>query len=119
MLSKLYRLKKDSDIKRVFKEGKTFKAPPLSLRLALNGSNHNKFGFVVSSKVAKKAFSRNKIRRRLSEITRSQLPKIKKEGGVQGFDLLIVAYPGTDKLSFAELKALLGSLLEKAKLCHG
>lgn len=119
MLSKLYRLKKDSDIKRVFKEGKMFKSPPLSLRLALNGSGRNKFGFVVSSKVAKKAFSRNKIRRRLSEIIRSQLPKIKKEEAREGFDALIVAYPGTDKLSFAELRALLDSLLEKAKLRHG
>lgn len=111
MLPQARRLKKEKDINRVLKGGKTFKEAFLSLRVAVNQAGDSRFGFVVSSRVAKKATSRNRIKRRMSETIRLRLPRIKK-----GFDALILTFPGTDKLSFSELEETLDKLLQKAKL---
>lgn len=111
MLPQSRRLKKENDISRVFKRGKTFKDASLSLRVVENQMKGSRFGFIVSLKVAKKATSRNQIKRRMSEIVRLQLPRIKK-----GFDVMISTFPGTGKLSFPELEGALNRLFQKANL---
>ncbi|MDO8424799.1 MAG: ribonuclease P protein component [bacterium] len=111
MLPQNRRLKKENDIRRVFKEGQTFKSAPLSLKAAANDLGRSRFGFAVPLRVTKKATSRNKIKRRMSETIRLQLPIIKK-----GFDVMILVFPGADKLSFQELKGTLENLFQKAKL---
>ncbi|MBI4101365.1 MAG: ribonuclease P protein component [Candidatus Nealsonbacteria bacterium] len=111
MLSRIYRLKKEADIRRVFRDGKTLKDPPLSLRRAPNNLECSRFGFVIPVKAAKKATVRNKIKRRMSEMIRSRLPKIKK-----GFDVLILAFSGTDKLDFPALEKKIDNLFQGARL---
>lgn len=88
-----------------------FREGPLLLKRSANDLEDSRFGFVVPVKTAKKAVLRNRIRRRISEITRLRLPGIKK-----GFDVLISAFPGADKLSFPELKGALERLFQKSKL---
>lgn len=111
MLPQLSRLRKQADINKVFKKGKTLSRAPLSLKLTPNFLSQTRFCFIVPAKTAKKAVLRNKIRRRLSEIIRINLPKIK-----NGFDVLILTCPGTDKLTFLELKERAQGLFQKANL---
>lgn len=87
MLPKVNSLKKKKDFEKVFKEGQSFKESFLYLKIKKNNLKSSRFGFVVSKKISKKATIRNKIKRRLREITRIKLPFIKK--GIDG--VIIVA----------------------------
>jgi len=111
MLSLNNRLKKTTDIRKVFKSGRFFKEGFLILKTAKNNLNKSRFGFVVSQKVSKKAVVRNKIKRRMRGIMRKELKEIK-----TGTDNLFMALPGLEKKDFSTIQETISSLLKKAKL---
>ena len=111
MLSLNNRLKKTTDIRKVFKSGRFFKEGFLILKTAKNNLNKSRFGFVVSQKVSKKAVVRNKIKRRMRGIMRKELKEIK-----TGTDNLFMALPGLEKKDFSTIQEAISSLLKKAKL---
>lgn len=112
MLPAPNRLKKEQNFKRVFKEGDGFKKSFLFLKLLnRDDQRESRFGFVVSTKVSKKAVTRNKIKRRLREIVRDKISEVK-----SGRDVIIVTQPGIDTQSFHQLKQNLLQLLKKADL---
>lgn len=81
-----------------------------------NNLGLNRFGFVVSLKVSKKATLRNKVRRRLSEIIKAEERNIPFGGQIKpGTDLVIIALPGIEKKEFLEIKEAVNSALAKAK----
>ena len=96
MIAKENKLKKNKDFKKVFEKAKNFKNNLLVLRVARNNSEKNRFGFIVSSKVSKKAVIRNRIRRRLLAIIKNQLPSIK-----EGFDIILIALPSVAAKDFS------------------
>lgn len=106
MLPKASRIKKKNDFDAVFQKGKSFKTSLLVLKIVKNGLKHNRFGFIVSKKVSKKAVVRNKIRRRLAKIS-SEAPKNKEMGS----DFVFIALPGIEKKDFSEIKDSAGKLL--------
>ena len=106
MLPKINRIKKKKDFDVIFKKGKSFKTSLLVLKIMKNHLAENRFGFVVSTKVSKNAVVRNKIRRRLSEITKDKI--IPRNGAV---DVVLIAYPGIDKKDFLEIKSSLEKIL--------
>ncbi len=69
-LNKKNRLKKKLDFEDVFKKGRAIKGAFLFIKYKKNKLGVSRFGFIVSAKVAKKAFERNKIRRTISEMAR-------------------------------------------------
>ena len=109
MLPKENRLKKKRDFEEVFKKGKTFRESFLFLRVKENNLKQNRFGFIVSSKISKKAVVRNKIKRRLREITKEYLPRVK-----TGVDVVLITKPGIETKGFPEIKEILIKLFEKA-----
>ena len=109
MLPKINRIKKKKDFEAIFKKGRSFKNKLFILRFTNNDLNQNRFGFVVSLKVSKKATVRNKTRRRLSEIIKAE--KVK-----PGTDLVLIALPGIEKKEFSEIKEALIFSLGKANL---
>lgn len=111
MLPKTNRVKKKKDFEMIFKKGASFKNNLFILRFIKNNLNKTRFSFVVSQKVSKKAVVRNKIRRRLAAIAKSEKEKIK-----NNTDLVFICLPGIEKKEFLELKESFNSLLTKAKL---
>lgn len=111
MLPKLHRLRKDTDIKRVFRIGKGHKEDFLFLKLVKNDLKASRFAFIAGQKVSKKAVIRNKIKRRLREAVGSKMPNIKK-----GFDVVATAQKGLETRSFEELSAATEKILKKAGL---
>jgi len=111
MLPKENRLKKKKDFERVFEEGKGFGDKFLFLKTMNNGLNQPRFGFVVSTKISKKAVVRNRLKRRLRESVKPKLGKIKKEA-----DIVLVALKGIDSLGFKEIEVSVDKLLKKAEM---
>jgi ribonuclease P protein component len=111
VLAKKYRLKKRKDFARVYKFGKGIKGNFLFIKKAENNLNVSRFGIVVSKNLAKKATLRNKIKRRIREIIRANLPQLK-----EGFDVVIIALSGIEKRSFLEIKEEIEKLFSKSSL---
>lgn len=84
-LNKKNRLKKKRDFEDVFKKGKAVNGSFLFIKYRKNGLSVSRFGFVVSTKVARSAVERNKIRRILSEVVRGVI------GGLEGYDIIVLA----------------------------
>lgn len=110
MLPKINRIKKKTDFDLIFKKGASFKSNPLILKVVKNGINNNRFGFIVSQKVSKKAAVRNKVRRRLSEIVQKNIVNFKRD-----LDIVFLALPGIEKKDYLETKELVEGLFKKAK----
>ena len=98
MLPQINRIKKKKDFEAIFKNSKSFKNNLFVLKIKENNLGLNRFGFVISSKVSKRAVIRNKIRRRLSEIVRANLEKIE-----SGLDLVFITLPGIEKKEFLDI----------------
>jgi ribonuclease P protein component len=111
MLPLKNRLRKKTDIEKVFKKGKGFKEDLLILKKVKNDSEESRFGFIVSQKVSKKASARNKIKRRLKALVEKRLKNI-----VPGVDVLIMAVPGIEKKDFRGIGKRIDGLFKKAKM---
>jgi len=111
MLPKPHRLKKENDFKKTLKKGKACKEGFLFLKRIKNNLEASRFGFVVSVSVSKKATVRNKIKRKLREITRKKLSKIK-----EGNDVVIIVQPEFRKSDIPKIENNLIQLYKKAGL---
>ena len=121
MLPKINRIKKKKDFEIIFKKGASFKNNLFILRFLKNSLGKNRFGFVVSQKVSKKAVVRNKVRRRLTESIKKEIEKtfpVIQEAfqAKAGIDLVIIALSGIEKKDFSEIKDTVSSALTKAKI---
>lgn len=110
MLPRKYKLKRDNDFKKVFKEGKYQQKDFIKIRFLKNNLDISRFAFMVGLKVSKKAIQRNKIRRRLEEIIQKRINQIK-----PGFDLVVMVSPIILEKKYQEIEEALASLLEKFK----
>jgi len=110
MLPKLNRLKKKKDFEKVFKLGRGAKLNFITLKFNENGLENSRFGFVVSSKVSKKAVVRNKIKRRMRESVKKKINNIKK-----GFDVVLIALPNSKDKDFQETNRVVEKLFKKTE----
>jgi len=113
MLSKINRLTKKKDFEKVFREGEKFIVDCILLKKIKNNFCFSRFGFIVSTKVSKKAVLRNKVRRRLRNIVSKKLEKIQK-----GIDVVLVALSGSENKTFQELEQVLEEVFQKAKIIN-
>lgn len=111
MLPKINRLKKRKDFEKVLRKGKGFKEDFLVLKMLKNNLSQTHFGFIVGNKISKKATLRNKIKRRLRELVRTKITKIKK-----GFNVVLIAKAGLENKDFWEIEEILNKLLNRAKI---
>ncbi len=98
MLPKKHRINKKT-FEEILKKGKNFSSDCLYIKMLPIPEKHSIFAFVVSSKVARKAVDRNKIKRRARHIIKKMLPKIEK-----GLGVIIFLKKGAEKMTFSELE---------------
>lgn len=104
-------LVKDFKVLQSQKGGFWAKGVLLSIKSVKNNLLQSRFGFVVSTKVSKKAVERNRIKRRLRDIIRKNIDNIK-----AGFDIVVIASPLSNKAKYQIIKDDLIDLLKKLKL---
>lgn len=112
MLPRQRRLSLRTDLSRVQGKGRIFQGRLFSLLVAKKEeSEPTKFGFIISSKIHKKAAKRNRARRLLVEAIRGLLPQIK-----SGFDCVFLAKrPVIDK-ELTEIKKETEKIFRQANL---
>lgn len=112
MLNKKNCLKKKKDFDKVAKKGKKIEENFLVLKFLANSPEEiTRIGFVVSQKISKKAFLRNKIKRRMREVVKNNLEKIK-----SGYDLIFFTKREIKEKDFLEIEKIIEQILRKAEL---
>jgi len=104
MLKNINRLRKDAEIRRVFKDGKYLKSENFSLTWRKNFKIINRFAIVVSTKVEKRSARRNALKRQMREVIRITEMSI-------GYDIVLAAkhypsWPLSQKKIITELEKL-------------
>lgn len=104
-------LKKDSDFRRVYKQGKSVANRFLVMYTFPNKSENNRVGISVSKKVGK-ANVRNKARRRIKESYRLNI-----DGNIKaGYDIVFIARVATKDATYVEIEKSMKHLVKKANL---
>lgn len=109
MVKREHRLRTPADFRRVRDlSPRVWPHPLLVLHAAPNDLDRARIGITVSSRVGK-AVVRNRIRRRIGAALRARLSSL-----AVGYDLLLVARPGSAHASWSELNAALDTVLQRA-----
>jgi ribonuclease P protein component len=111
MLPKKFRLHADKDIVSLVRRGKTFFLPQLTVKYQYNSLNLLRIGFVVSTKVDKRAVVRNKVKRRMREAIRLELAKIN-----VGTDLLVIAKKSCTTMTMVDFQKQFQFALKTCRL---
>lgn len=111
MLPQENRLRKEKDIEKVFKTGKSVFDPLCGFKFFPNRLTVSRFAIMISTKVSKSAVKRNRLRRQIREIIRLNLPKIK-----GGLDFTFIVRPEAKGANYQALEKVILSGLKKAKL---
>lgn len=99
MLAKKYRLTVNADFKKVQELGTVFQSHSFGIAyLDRKDSLPSRFGFVISTKVAKDAVDRNTVRRHMSETVRRMTNDIK-----DGYDVVFLAKTNIIRVPAEEL----------------
>ncbi len=113
MLPREYKLKRDNDFKKVFKQGRYYRGDFIGVKFLRNNLEFSRFAFVVGLKISKKAVIRNKIRRQLEEIVRLNFDQIKKS-----FDLVVMVESRIIKEDYQRIEQELVNIFKKTKLIN-
>jgi len=110
MLSLKYRLKKETDIKKVFSNRQSVFGKSVIINFTKNELKNSRFAFAVSKKTFRKAVSRNHFKRVLRGVVRELLPALP-----IGFDFVLVIKNSIQYMSSQEIKAECQYLFNKFK----
>lgn len=112
MLAKSFSLSGKKEFDNVLKNGTFIQSNSFGfVYLNRNDEHVSRFGFIVSTKVAKEAVLRNRVKRALSETIRFSMSKIKK-----GYNVVFLAKGQSTKTPTDELMKETENVLLKAKL---
>jgi len=113
MLEQCNRFHGHGSLKFVYKNGQAARSSIATVKYVKNPyRSHSRFAVVVSKKVLKSAVGRNRIRRRVYEIIRLELPYLKNDQDVAIiiFSAEVLLMPHND------LKQVIKNILSQAKL---
>ena len=112
MISKRYRFHSRGGVRYTYQNGKTIRGSKISLVFADNSRNRQRYAVVVSKKVLKSAVGRNRIRRRVYEAIRAELPKVEKP-----VDCIFIIYSKDIlDIDYKEIRSLVHNLLKEVNI---
>jgi len=112
MLPTVNRLKKRVDFEKVKEVGRKFQSESFGLALVdRKDTKPTRFGFVVSTKISKKAVARNKVKRNLKNAVQRLLSEV---GG--GYDVIFLAKREILAKDLLELETEVKNIFKKIKL---
>ncbi len=110
-MNKKYRLRKNEDFQKVFRQGKSFANRQFVVYfIPSNGLNHFRIGISVSKKLGN-AVTRNRMKRLIREAIRSKLHRFYTDADI----VVIVRKPAVD-MDFHQINRSLDHVLHKAGL---
>lgn len=99
MLAKKFRLTEQKDFKKIQEEGRVHQFNSFGVAmLEKDGEEASRFGFIVSTKIAKDAVDRNRFKRAMSESVRMNSTDIK-----NGFDVVFLAKTSIVRVPTSEI----------------
>lgn len=107
MLKRKYRLL----VKTRLINTRIIKSPIFTLKFTKNGLPYNRFGFVISKNVDKRAVERNRIKRLLRSCIEAIFHTI-----VSGYDMLFIIHPGAKQQKREDISLQLKQILTKYNL---
>ena len=111
MLSKNLRLRSERDYSRLFAKGKNVSGKGVGMKvMKLPPGSGVRVGFVVSTKVSKRANVRNLIKRRMRAAIREYLPRL------SDVDIAFMARSESKDMTYAQIADSMRAVLEKAGL---
>mgnify|MGYP005839157797 CR=1 FL=1 len=111
MLPKKNRLNK-KEVESVFRKGKKITGNFLILKLKKEEKKtFSSFSVIVPVRISKKSTERNKIKRKIREVLRKKLPKIK-----IGFSGIFIALPNVVDKNFKEIEDEINKLITISKI---
>jgi ribonuclease P protein component len=113
MLTIAHRFHGHGSLRYVYKNGNAIRSRLITLKYVTNPHrDHSRFAVVISKKVLKSAVRRNRVRRRLYEVIRLELPKLKSAS-----DIVVMIFSSeVETLPHDELITLVQGLFEQADL---
>lgn len=106
MIARGFRLRKATDFTKTYRFGKSYNHPTLFIKALEIKLPSTRIAVVVPKKISKRAVVRNRARRRVYEICRLNLSKIR-----PGYTIIITAKSDFTSLSPSELtKIVIGGL---------
>ncbi len=99
-------LDRDGQFQKLYKKGKSVVSPCLIVYVKKNGQSYNRLGITASKKIGK-AVVRNRAKRRIRELYRTNLDNLK-----IGYDFVIVARSKTASVDYGTLLSAFMSAVE-------
>lgn len=113
MLTQIHRFHGHGSLRFVYKNGDSVRGRTVSIRYVINPRRkHSRISVVVSKKVLKCAVGRNRIRRRLYEVMRSQLPHIHRPYDI----VVLVSSSEIATMPFEALEGIIKAQLQEAHI---
>ena len=109
-MNKRYRLRNNREFKKVYDGGKNFWNRNLILYRKRNKLQETRLGITITKKFGN-AVTRNRVKRRLKEIYRMNLYRVR-----DGYDIIIIPKKNVIDLSYEDLKSALEHILKISKL---
>lgn len=101
-------LRSNKQFRRVYREGRFAVTAHVVVHAVGNGDRRTRFGFSVAKKIGK-AVKRNRVKRRLREISRKLAVKA-------GYDIVISARAGAEEASYDQLAGAVRSAFRRLGL---
>lgn len=113
MLTIHHRFHGHGSLRYVYKNGEAIRSRLITLKYVINPHRgHSRFAVVISKKVLKSAVRRNRVRRRVFEVIRHELPKLR-----PAHDMALMVFSSElESLPSEELTVLIQQLFEQADL---
>lgn len=113
MLAFRYRFHGHGGLSYVNRKGEVFRSRHIILKVVKSRRTHSRIAVVVSKKTLKSAVDRNRVRRRVYEIMRNELPAFN-----DAYDIsCVVVSRDVRTLPYADISGTIKGLLIQANVC--